>query len=366
MAVRLGDLLIKEKRITPAQLEEALDRQRQYGGRLAFNLITLGFVKDEEITELLSKQFGVPSISLGAFEIDPAVIKLVKVETARKYQVVPLSSAGATLTIAITDPTNVFAMDDLRFMTGYNVEPVVASEIAVMDAIAKYYDQATGSGSGADRTSAPDEESQVPEVLPALPDVDEVEVLGELEEISAEMLAKQGAETAIIHLVNVLLTSAIEKCASDIHIEPYEKEMRVRYRVDGILYKIMSPPMRFRDAVTSRIKIMAKLDISERRLPQDGRVKIQLQNNDSTKDIDFRVSCLPTLFGEKIVLRLLDKDKLMLDMTKLGFERESLVKFEAAIRKPWAWCSSPARPDPARPTRCTRRSRGSIRPKRTS
>ena len=340
MAARIGELLLKEKRITNEQLQAALEHQRQNGGKLGFNLVKLGFVKDEEITALLSKQYGVPSIALGAFEIDPAIVKLLPGETAQKYQVVPLSRAGATLTIAMTDPTNVFAMDDIRFMTGYNVEPVVASEIAVVDAIQKYYGKALAAAGGSTKAgakeaaSALEVASQALDSLPAIADED-VEVLEELEEISAETLAKQGEEAPIIKLVNVLLMSAIQKGASDIHIEPYEKELRVRYRVDGLLYNIMQPPMKFRDAMTSRIKIMAKLDIAEKRLPQDGRIKIRFQDNGSPKDIDFRVSCLPTLFGEKIVMRLLDKDKLMLDMTKLGFEAESLKKFETQIMKPW-------------------------------
>ena len=334
MAFRLGELLLKEKLITPAQLDEALAHQSEHGGRLGLNLIKIGFVKDEEITAILSKQFGVPSITLGAFDIDPSVLKLVPAETARKYEVVPLSRAGATLTIAMTDPTNVFAMNDIRFMTGYNVEPVVASEIAVIDTIAKYYGEAGKNGSGADGTSALDVASQALDYEPMFGDSD-VEVLEDLEEISAEALARQGEEAPIIRLINVLLMSAIQKSASDIHLEPYEKELRVRYRVDGVLYNVMSPPMKARDAMTSRIKIMAKLDISEKRLPQDGRIKIRFQDHGSPKEIDFRVSCLPTLFGEKIVMRVLDKDKLMLDMTKLGFESESLVKFEAAIQQPW-------------------------------
>ena len=334
MAFRLGELLLKEKLITPAQLDEALAHQSEHGGRLGLNLIKIGFVKDEEITAILSKQFGVPSITLGAFDIDPSVLRLVPAETARKYEVVPLSRAGATLTIAMTDPTNVFAMNDIRFMTGYNVEPVVASEIAVIDTIAKYYGETGKNGSGAGGTSALDVASQALDFEPMFGDSD-VEVLEDLEEISAEALARQGEEAPIIRLINVLLMSAIQKGASDIHLEPYEKELRVRYRVDGVLYNVMSPPMKARDAMTSRIKIMAKLDISEKRLPQDGRIKIRFQDNGSPKEIDFRVSCLPTLFGEKIVMRVLDKDKLMLDMTKLGFESESLVKFEAAIQQPW-------------------------------
>ncbi len=374
MAVRIGELLLKEKRITAQQLQEALNYQRQNGGKLGANLVKLGYVKDEEITALLSKQYGVPSIALAEFEIDPAVIKLVPAETARKYQIVPLSRAGATLTIAMTDPTNVFAMDDLKFMTGYNVEPVVASETAVLDSIDKYY----GSGGGPAATSAsrggapggtppppggaggggpraprgggpaastpatPQGESalemaarSLQEMPTMLAETGDVEVLEELEEISAEMLSRQGEEAPVIKLVNVILMSAISKGASDIHIEPYEKEYRVRYRVDGILYNIMAPPLKMRDAITSRVKIMAKLDIAEKRLPQDGRIKIRFSDAGTQKDIDFRVSCLPTLFGEKIVMRLLDKGKLMLDMTKLGFEQESLTKLETQIQKPW-------------------------------
>src|SRR5438046_2527271 len=344
MAVRIGELLLKEKKITPEQLQQALAAQKSNGGKLGYNLVKMGFVKDEEITALLSKQYGVPSINLAQFEIDLAVIKLVPAETAQKYQIVPLSRAGATLTIAMTDPTNVFAMDDIKFMTGYNVEPVVASETAVTDAITKYYGKsaaAAGNGAGGGKQDAPGASalelaSKGLEEMQALGESGDVEVLEEFEEISAELLAKQGEEAPVIKLVNVILMSAIQKGASDIHIEPYEKELRVRYRVDGILYNIMAPPMKFRDAITSRIKIMSKLDIAEKRLPQDGRIKIRFQDNGTMKEIDFRVSCLPTLFGEKIVMRLLDKDKLMLDMTKLGFEQESLNKFEAAIMRPWA------------------------------
>jgi len=339
MAVRIGELLLKEKRITPEQLQEALNDQRRNGRKLGFTLRKLEYVKDDEITALLSRQYGVPSIALGLFDVDPAVVKLVPAETAQKYQIIPLSRSGATLTIAMTDPTNVFAMDDIKFMTGYNVEPVVASETAVIDAIQKYYNNGAANGNGDDAapagTSALEMASRALEEMPALADTGDVEVLGEVEEISVEALAEQGEEAPVIKLVNVILMSAIQKGASDIHIEPYEKELRVRYRIDGILYNIMQPPMKFRDAITSRIKIMSKLDIAEKRLPQDGRIKIRFHDNGEMRDIDFRVSSLPTLFGEKIALRLLDKTKLMLDMTKLGFESESLRKFEVAIEKPW-------------------------------
>ncbi len=346
MPVRIGELLLKEKRITQDQLQQALDHQKAAGGKLGFNLVKMGFVKDEEITALLSKQYGVPSINLTQFDIDPGVIKLIPAETAQKYQIVPLSRAGATLTIAMTDPTNVFAMDDIKFMTGYNVEPVVASEIAVVDAIQKYYPAVA-------KVAAPKAVKEPSVSLPNVStleiatkgleelqasldtDASDVEVLEELQEISADALARQGEEAPVVRLVNVVLMSAIQKGASDIHIEPYEKELRVRYRIDGILYNIMSPPMKFRDAISSRIKIMSKLDIAEKRLPQDGRIKIRFNEHGTQKEIDFRVSVLPTLFGEKIVMRLLDKDKLMLDMTRLGFEAESLAKFESAILRPW-------------------------------
>src|SRR5262245_61112722 len=297
MPVRIGELLLKEKRITPDQLQQALNHQKANGGKLGFNLVKMGFVKDEEITALLSKQYGVPSINLAQFDIDATVIKLIPAETAHKYQIVPLSRAGATLTIAMTDPTNVFAMDDIKFMTGYNVEPVVASETAVTDAIQRYYP----ANAPAAKTSGPTSERAAPsapsgpstlemaskglEEMQALTaDTGDVEVLEELQEINAETLAKQGEEAPVVRLVNVVLMSAIQKGASDIHIEPYEKELRIRYRIDGILYNIMSPPMKFRDAIASRVKIMAKLDIAEKRLPQDGRIKIRFNEHGTAKE----------------------------------------------------------------------------------
>jgi type IV pilus assembly protein PilB len=330
MAVRIGELLLKDKKITPAQLQEALTYQQAHGGKLAINLVKLGLVRDEEIIGLLSRQYGVPAIDLGKFEIEPTVIKLIPGETAQKYQVVPLSRAGSTLTLAMTDPTNVFAMDDIKFMTGYNVEPVVASEQAVAEAIQKYY-TAGGKAAGA--------ATSLELVNRALEDAsqhsDAVEVIEDLEEIDVASLEKQTGEAPVIRIVNLVLMSSIQRGASDIHVEPYERDFRIRFRIDGILYNVMQPPMKFRDSIISRLKIMAKLDIAEKRLPQDGRIKIRINDNGHTKEIDFRVSCLPTLFGEKVVLRLLDRDKLMLDMTKLGFEERALRKFQSAISKPW-------------------------------
>ena len=348
MAVRIGELLLKEKLITAEQLQEALNHQKATAGKLGQSIIALGFVKDEQVTALLSKQYGVPAINLTQFKIDPTIVKLIPQETARKYQIIPLSRAGGSLTIAMTDPTNVFAMDDIKFMTGYTVEPVVASEVALAEAIEKYYPvtkgpaptkpgkntQANASANGGPSTLEMASRG-LEELQASLGDAGGVEVLEELEEISADALARQGEDAPVVRLVNVVLMSAIQKGASDIHIEPYEKELRVRYRIDGILYNIMAPPMKYRDAISSRVKIMAKLDIAEKRLPQDGRIKIRYNESGDAKEIDFRVSVLPTLFGEKIVLRLLDKDKLMLDMTRLGFEPESLTKFEAAIQRPW-------------------------------
>jgi len=323
MSVRLGELLTKASLITQDQLKEALKVQKETAGKLGETLIKLGFVSEEDITECLSQQFGVPSINLAHFEIDSNVIKLIPADVARKYNILPVNKTGATITIAMADPTNVFAMDDIKFMTGYNVEPVVASELGIKAAIDNYYG-----------TTSALELKRVMEDLQSSETAD-LEVLEEDEDLDVATLAAESEEAPVVKLVNLILTDAIKRGASDIHIEPYEKEFRVRFRVDGILYEIMNPPLKLRDAMTSRMKILAKLDISEKRLPQDGRIKLKMKLNDKNKELDFRVSVLPTLFGEKIVLRLLDKDNLRLDMTKLGFEPESLVKFEEAIFKPW-------------------------------
>ena len=323
MSVRLGELLTKASLITQDQLKEALRVQKETGGKLGETLIKLKFVSEEDITECLSQQFGVPSINLQHFEIDASVIKLIPGDVARKYNILPVNKTGATITIAMADPTNVFAMDDIKFMTGYNVEPVVASELGIKAAIDNYYG-----------TSSSLELKKVMEDLQQAENAD-LEVLEEEEEMDVSQLADSAEEAPVVKLCNLVLTDAIKRGASDIHIEPYEKEFRVRFRIDGILYEIMNPPLKLRDAMTSRMKILSKLDISEKRLPQDGRIKLKIKLEDKNKELDFRVSVLPTLFGEKIVLRLLDKDNLRLDMTKLGFEQESLTKFEEAIFKPW-------------------------------
>lgn len=323
MSQRMGDLLVREKIISPEQLEQALKTQREGGGRLGSVLVQLGFLSDEDVTNFLSKQYGVPAINLSYFEIDTQVVKLVPYETAKRYQILPLSRVGASLTIAMVDPTNVFAMDDIKFMTGFNIEPVVASETAIMEGIDKAYN--TGGN-----------EEDLESVMQSIGETDaDVEVQEEADDLALAELEKAADEAPIVKLVNMILTEAVKRRASDIHIEPYEKEYRVRFRVDGMLATIMSPPTKLKDAITSRIKIMAKLDISEKRLPQDGRIMLNMRLEGRKKQLDYRVSTLPTLWGEKIVLRLLDKENLRLDMTQLGFEPESLEKFQRAILKPY-------------------------------
>src|ERR1700694_5604109 len=324
MSSRLGEILIKESLITTDQLRQALEHQRAKGGRRGTCLMKLGFISDDEITGVLSRQYGVPSINLKFYEVDASVIKLIPQDTAVRYQIVPLSRVGSTLTIAMTDPTNVFAMDDIKFMTGCNVEPVVASETAIAEAITKFYGE----------VESGEELDKVMKDL-SLEDAADLELATEEQEANLADLERAAEEAPIIKLVNLIMTDAVKRGASDIHVEPYEKEVRVRLRIDGVLQHIMSPPMKLKDAITSRIKIMSKMDISEKRLPQDGRIMLKMNIGGRKKQLDFRVSTLPTLWGEKIVLRLLDKENLRLDMTKLGFEPESLVKFEKAILKPY-------------------------------
>ncbi|HEY0781043.1 MAG TPA: type IV-A pilus assembly ATPase PilB [Thermoanaerobaculia bacterium] len=324
---KFGELLLKTGRITPEQLQEALAYQKEQGGRLGSALVKLGHLNDKQLVESLAKHFGVPSIDLTGLDVDEAVVKIVPADLARKYTIVPVSKAGSTVTVAMIDPTNVFAMDDVKFMTGYRVEPVVASETSIRNAIDRYYGsthaielkkvmedltEESGGGGGTD-----------------------LEVLEEDADLDLATLEEESEQAPVVKLVNIVLTDAIKRGASDIHIEPYEKEYRVRYRIDGILYEMMHPPLKLKEAITSRVKILARLDIAETRLPQDGRIKIKTKIAGKSKDLDYRVSVLPTLFGEKIVMRLLDKDKLMLDMTKLGFEVDSLRRFENAILKPY-------------------------------
>jgi type IV pilus assembly protein PilB len=353
MSAKIGEILVRENLISPQNLREALDYQREHGGRLTFNLVKLGIISDDMITAVLSRQYGIPSVNLDLFNIDPAVLRLIPQEVAQKHSVLPLSRVGATLTLAMVDPTNVFALDDVKFMTGLNVEPVVVAEGSVQQAIAKYYGTsreielasiaedasleraAKNSSNGKNGAITHDD-------LVSLDSLDfdheaseDVEVVEDNEEIDLSTLSRLSEDAPVVRLVNVLLVDSLRRGASDIHIEPYEKELRIRFRIDGVLYDVMHPPLKMRDALISRVKIMSKLDISEKRLPQDGRIKIKVKVDSRSRELDFRVSTLPTLFGEKVVLRLLDKQNLMLDMTRLGFEPESLKKFQRNISKPY-------------------------------
>jgi type IV pilus assembly protein PilB len=328
MPLKLGELLLRHKLITKEQLDKALELQKSNNSKLGSNLVKLGFVTDEEIAQVLSKQFGISPINLGRFEIDQTVLDLIPVEVARKYDLIPINRTGAVLTVAMADPTNIRAMDEINFICGYQVEPVVASDNAIREAIDKYY----GSTHALELKQALKEATHEKNV--ELGELD-VEILEEAEELDLASLERQSEDAPVVKLVNKILYDALNEGASDIHVEPYEKEYRVRYRIDGVLYVKINPPLKLRDAITSRIKIMAKLDIAEKRLPQDGRIKIKTKHLGKIKELDYRVSVLPTLFGEKIVLRLLDKENLKLDMTKLGLESESLRKFEKAILKPY-------------------------------
>jgi type IV pilus assembly protein PilB len=315
MNSRLGELLIRENLISSQQLQKAQEEQRKTGGRLGYSLTKLGYIKESDLTSFLSKQYGVPSINLTDFEIEQDVIDLVPKDVAEKHQIIPVNRSGSSLIVAMSDPSNIYAIDDLKFLTGYNIEVVVASEVAIKEAIERYYDQG----------------EKFEDVLSDFTD-EGIEFVAEDEEIDVNDLSKSAEDAPVVKLCNLILTDAVKKGASDIHIEPYEKSFRVRFRIDGVLYEVMKPPMKLKNAITSRLKIMSKLDIAERRLPQDGRIKLKMGKG---KEMDYRVSVCPTLFGEKVVLRLLDKGNLQLDMTKLGFEAKALQDFKDAIEKPF-------------------------------
>ncbi|HYS79330.1 MAG TPA: type IV-A pilus assembly ATPase PilB [Anaeromyxobacteraceae bacterium] len=316
MSGRLGELLVRENLISLQQLQKAQEDQRKTGGRIGSLLVRSGAIAEGDLTNFLSKQYGVPAISLKDFDVDDEVIKLIPKTIAEKHQVVPVNRAGSSLIIAMSDPSNIFAIDEIKFHTGYNVEPVVASEQAIKEAIERYY---------AEKGPSYDE------LMQGFDD-SEVSIIEAQDGEEAVDLEKSAGEAPVVKLVNLILLDAIKKGASDIHVEPYEKDFRVRFRIDGVLYEVMKPPGKLKSAIISRLKIMAELDISERRLPQDGRIKLKLGRG---KEMDFRVSVCPTLFGEKVVMRLLDKSNLQLDMTKLGFEEAQLKEFMDAIERPY-------------------------------
>ena len=313
---KLGELLVQEDLISPDQLETALAEQKVAGGRLSYHLSKLGYLEESELAEILSKQYGVPSVNLSDFDIDLEVIRLIPQEVVEKYRVIPISRADSSLIVAMVDPSNILAIDDIKFLTGYNIEAVVATEDSIMAAIEKYYET---------------ENDSLEDVFGDFEDED-LELIETDDDINVKELEKASEDAPVVKLVNLILSDAIKKGASDIHVEPYEKSFRVRYRIDGLLHRVMDPPRKLQNAIISRLKIMADLDIAERRLPQDGRIKLKTAKG---KEMDFRVSTLPTIYGEKVVLRLLDKDSLQLDMTKLGFEDTPLSQFKEAIHKPF-------------------------------
>jgi len=324
---RLGELLVRQNLITLQQLQKAQEDAKKSGGRLGLSLQKLGFIGEQALTDFLARQYGVPAINLADFEIDPEVIKLIPKEVARKHLCIPINRAGSSLIVAMSDPSNIYGIDDLKFLTGYNIEVVVAGEQAIQDAIIRHYDIKVA--------TAPDgqplREISYEEVMEGF---DEGEIDFTMDEAGGDNivdLENMAQEAPVVKLCNLILINAIKEGASDIHIEAYEKSYRVRYRTDGVLQEKMTPPLKLRPAITSRLKIMSNLDIAERRLPQDGRIKLKLGKG---KEMDYRVSVLPCLFGEKIVMRLLDKSNLQLDMTKLGFEEAQLRDFLDCLHRP--------------------------------
>ncbi len=315
MPEKLGELLVRNNTISNQQLAKALEDQKASGGRLGESLIKLGFIKELDLVRFLSKQYGMPSVNLTEIAIHPEVIKIIPTDVAIKYQVIPVSLRDTTLIVAMVDPSNIFAIDDIKFLTGYRIEALVASESSMKQALDMHY----GTTKGLDT------------LLEGM-ETEGVEYIGEEETVNISNLKEASEDAPVIKLVNAILTDAIKKRASDIHVEPYEKSFRIRFRMDGTLYEMMKPPLKMKNAMISRLKIMARLDIAERRLPQDGRIKLKMGKD---TEMDFRVSVLPTLFGEKVVLRLLDKSNLQLDMTKLGFMDEQLGHFREAIYRPF-------------------------------
>ncbi len=344
---KLGQLLVAANYITTEQLKEALELQKKEGGRIGSKLVKLGYLTEEKLVSFLSKQYGVPAINLNDYKIEHNVLKLIPKEMAQKHTIIPVARVGATLTIAMADPTNFFAIDDVKFLTGYNVDVVVASESAILDAINRYYGAPLISVGGKETvvsqayvrgSTVKEEEAGEVDVDESKYDLDKLDRVVELASESIDIIEEmeedviKDIDAPIIRLANGILINAIKQGASDIHIEPYENSYRVRYRVDGVMHTAMELPPKIKGALTSRIKIMAKLDIAERRLPQDGRIKMKLGKS---REIDFRVSTLPCLFGEKVVLRILDKSNLQIDMTKLGFEEKALSDFMDALNKPY-------------------------------
>ena len=311
---KLGEMLIAEGLITQKQLDEALTQQKRTGKRLGDTMISLGHVSEEAIAAALGRQLGIPYITLSHYEIDPHIIKTIPEDIVRKYKIIPVDKTGNTLTVALSDPANIFILDELKILTNCEIIPLISFESDILRAIDQYYRK----------------ENAIEQVLKDIQDA-EMEVLMDEQEVDLAKIKDMAEEAPVIKLVNLILSQAIKDRASDIHIEPYEDVLRVRYRIDGVLHEMAPPPKRLHPALISRIKILSELDIAERRLPQDGRFKVRIED----RAIDLRVSVIPTIFGEKIVMRILDRSSLVLDLTKLGLEPEDMKIFDEMIRKPY-------------------------------
>ncbi|MBI4229114.1 MAG: type IV-A pilus assembly ATPase PilB [Deltaproteobacteria bacterium] len=326
-SILTADVFIRGELINSDQLQEALEEQKRSGSRLSDVLLNMGYIDEYQLAAYLSKQYGVPSINLDNFDIDPEALKHLSRELAIKYNLIPINHSDSTLVIAMSDPSNIFAIDEIKFATGQSIEVVVASERLIEKFIHEYY--------GTEREWQ--ERRRNEETYKAVD-----KLIGELKDYSVEFkfdqdinvkeLERASEEAPVIRLVNHLLLDALRRGASDIHIEPYSKDYRIRYRIDGVLYDIIRPPTKLRNAVSSRIKVMANLDIAERRLPQDGRIRIKFGKD---RNVEYRVSIIPTLFGEKVVMRILDQESLQLDLTKLGYDEEQMKAFRQSIFKPY-------------------------------
>jgi type IV pilus assembly protein PilB len=313
---KIGELLVQEGLLTAEQLNRALEEQQHGGERIGAVLIELGFLTEDVLADFVARQFRVPEVNISKLNISKDVIGLIPADVATKYQAIPFGLMGNTLNVAIADPGNLFVIDDIRFLTRKNIQVHVAPESSIKKIINLHHGKP---------------EESLDDMLGMLKEEVDVDVMDSPEEVDLSFLEDAAEQAPVVKLVNLILIDAIRKQTSDIHIEPYEKAMRVRFRIDGVLYEIMRPPLQLKNAIISRIKIMSRLDIAERRLPQDGRIKLKTKG----KEMDFRVSILPTLFGEKVVLRLLDKSNLQLDMTKLGFEESQYRAFREAIYLPY-------------------------------
>ena len=327
MSSNLGDLLIREKVLSETQLKTAQAYHQDNEVSMGSAVVSLGYLSEEEVAQTLSREYGYPFIDLDQFEVYPDVLELISLDVAKKYMVMPIHLNRNCLTLAMMDPTDLEVVEDIKFRTGLSLQPVIASETAITNAIQQYY----GTSDSLRVKQVVDEIEQAEDSSIYIVEEEE-----EAEEFDADEVTATTNEAPIITLVNTVLVDAIKKGASDVHFEPYEKTFRIRYRLDGTLYEMMNLAMRFKNAVISRVKIISNMNIAEKRLPQDGRMKMKIKlENGERKDVDMRVSSVPTMFGEKIVIRLLDKEMLNLDMSYLGLEKESLEVFSRGIKKPW-------------------------------